>query len=190
LTEIRHINPHVSLGLLDLREFSEKNGIYVKRELERAGTRFLIENLLNDPTVKLSYNEHNKPYLDQRPEHISISHSHDKLAIIINTKEHTGVDIELVRDKVKHIQHKFLNADEQHFADNDIGKLITLWAAKEALYKIYGLREVEFSKHLRIENFKNGQIFGNIELENFKKRYELVTELIDNYRLVYVLHEV
>jgi 4'-phosphopantetheinyl transferase len=190
LIEIRRINDYISLGLLDLREFSEKNRIYVKRELERAGTKFLIENLLNDPSVRLCYNEHNKPYLDQRPEHISISHSHDKLAIIVNTKEHTGVDIELVRDKVKHIQYKFLNSDELLFANNDTGKLITLWAAKEALYKIHGLKEVEFIRNLRIEGFKNGRIFGNIELENFKKRYELATELIDNYRLVYVLHEV
>jgi 4'-phosphopantetheinyl transferase len=42
-------------------------------------------------------------------KHISISHSHDKLAIIVNEKEATGIDIELIRDKVLKIKHKFLS---------------------------------------------------------------------------------
>lgn len=191
MTEIRQINTFIKLGLLDLKRFSVEGGPVAKRELEKSGTRYLIEKLLNTSEFQLRYTPQKKPYLEGRTEHISISHSHDWLAIIMNTRENTGIDIELVRDKVKNVQHKFLNEQEKRFALNDTEKLITIWAAKEALYKVYGLKELEFIQHLSVEEFKNGRLFGNILQGDFKKRFELATELVNgNYRLVYVLNEV
>jgi hypothetical protein len=68
--------------------------------------------------------------------------------------------------------------------------LITLWAAKEALYKVYGLKEVEFIKHLSIEEYSGPEIKGRIEIKNINKSYKLVHEKIDDYKMVYVLHEI
>lgn len=188
--EIREINEHLRLGLLDLAAFSSQEHITVKRDLERAGTLFLLEQLLKKEVFELAYTPENKPYLKNRAEHISISHSHDKLAIILNTKESTGIDIEMIRDKVLNIQHKFLNPTELLFAKNDVDKLLILWAAKEALYKVYGLKEVDFSLHLFIEEFQGSELTGHIALKDFKKKYKLISETIDNYKMVYVLNEV
>lgn len=145
---------------------------------------------MSDESIELAYTETNKPFLKNRNEHISISHSHAKLAIIVNKQESTGIDIELIRDKVKSVQDKFLNEQEIAFAGNDIEKLITLWAAKETLYKIYGLREIEFKQHLFIEPFHSNTIAGKIALNDFTKKYELVKEKIEDYILVYSLNEI
>lgn len=190
MVEIREINEHLRLGLLDLGAFSILEAITVKRDLERAGTMFLLKHLLKNETCELTYTPENKPYLKNRTEHISISHSHDKLTIILNKKEPTGIDIEMMRDKVLNIQHKFLNPAELLFANNDVDKLLTLWAAKEALYKVYGLKEVDFSLHLSVEEFQGSQLTGHIALKDFKKKYKLISETIDNYKMVYVLNEV
>lgn len=189
MLHIREINDHIAIGMLDLRAFALQENIQTKRDIEKAGTRHLLKNLLKNQAFFLAYTAENKPFLEGRTEHISISHSHDKLAIIINTKENTGIDIELIRDKVRNIQQKFLSEQELLFANNEPEKLITLWAAKEAMYKVYGLKEVEFIKHLIVEPFSGNEIEGRIELDTFRKKYKLKAEEIDGYKMVYVLNE-
>lgn len=189
LVEIRVINENISIGLLDLAAFSMQHKLTVKRDLERAGTRYLLAQLLKTGEYDLQYTAENKPFLKGRTEHISISHSHDKLAIILNRKENTGIDIEQIRDKVKNIKSKFLSEPELAFAGDDPDRLITLWAAKEALYKVYGLKEVEFAANLYIEPFTGSEIRGTIKLSHFEKSYCLAGERVDNYKMVYVLHE-
>ncbi|MBX3164533.1 MAG: 4'-phosphopantetheinyl transferase superfamily protein [Bacteroidetes bacterium] len=185
--EIRAINNAISLALLDLEGFAKSQNLQSKREIEKAGTLFLLKKLMNDENVELTYSETNKPFLKHRSEHISISHSHAKLAIIVNRQEPTGIDIELIRDKVKSIQNKFLNENEIDFANNNVETLVTLWAAKETLYKIYGRKKMEFKQHLFVEPFHSSSIIGKIEINGFRKRYELVKEKIDEYILVYMI---
>jgi 4'-phosphopantetheinyl transferase len=175
--------------MLDLRAFALQENIIVKRDIEKAGTRYLLKSLLKNQPFSLAYTPENKPFLEDRDEHISISHSHNKLVVIMNAIENTGIDIELIRDKVVNIQHKFLSEKELSFANNDPEILITLWAAKEAMYKVYGLKEVEFIKHLMVEPFIGDELQGRIEMQGFRKRYKLIGEEIDGYKMVYVLHE-
>lgn len=187
---IRRIEPFITLGILDLKAFSEAEGINVKRDQEKAGALYLLKRLLGDAPFELGYSATNKPFLKGREEHISISHSHDRLAIIVNTQHNTGVDIELIRDKVQGIQHRFLNDRERAFAGNDTETLITLWAAKETLYKVYGLKEVDFRKHLFVDDFHGDRITAHIRMNDLNKSYLLAGERIDNYKLVYPLHEI
>lgn len=186
---IKKISPAITIGVLDLAAFSQSRGLVQKREQERAGSYFLLCQLLKTDKLELGYTDTKKPFLIGRTEHISISHSHDKLAVIINEKESTGIDIELVRDKVLRIQHKFLSDAENIFATNNINKLITIWAAKEAMYKVYGLKELDFRANLFVDDFDAEVIFGRIESDSFKKRYKMICENVDDYKMVYVLNE-
>jgi phosphopantetheinyl transferase len=187
--EVRQINDKISIGLLDLAAFSARESHATMRLAEKAGALYLLKYLLNHEPFELAYSATNKPYLKDRSEHISISHSHDMLAIICNRAENTGIDIELLRDKVQGIQHKFLYETEKAFAHNDTDRLITLWAAKESLYKVYGLKELDFKKHLFVDAFEGPGITGHIRAEHMNKSYRLVAEQTGNYKMVYVLHE-
>lgn len=175
--------------MLDLGEFSNEHPNLIKRQLEKAGSLFVLEKLLQTTDFEIDYSPANKPFLKGRTEHISISHSHNKLAVILNIKENTGIDIELIRDKVLKIKHKFLNEQELLMANDNIDRLITVWAAKETLYKAYGLKELDFIKNLFIEDFDKSVFFGKIDIGSFKKQYKLVSETVDDYKLVYVLNE-
>ncbi len=189
MIDTKKITPFITIGILDMAIFSRSLPDLAKRELEKAATRVLLTQLLGTPVFTLAYHATKKPFLMDRSEHISISHSHDKLAIIINEKENTGIDIELLRDKVIKIRHKFLSGMEMDFAKENIEKLITIWAAKEAMYKIYGLKQLDFRKNLFVEDFEGSVIFGKIDNGDFKKQYRLISEDIDNYKMVYVLNE-
>ena len=67
------------------------------------------------------------------------------------------------------------------------------WAAKETLYKIYGLKEVDFIAHLFVKPFtkhKLGSIIGNINLPEFKESFELNYQILDEYDLVYAFQKI
>lgn len=190
MINVKNIGPDITIGVLDLGLFSKRQPHLQKREQEKAGSYFLLCELLQTNNIDLAYTSTNKPFLAERTEHISISHSHDKLAVIINKVENTGIDIELIRDKVLKVRHKFLTKTEADFAKDDVEKLITIWAAKEAMYKVYGLKEMDFKAHLSVEPFKEDVIFGKINNANFNKSYKLMRETIDDYKMVYVLNEI
>ena len=190
MLNIRRINPSISIGLLDLAAFSARHHLLVKREQEKAGARFLLTELFEGLPQELAYTEHNKPYLPGRAEHISISHSHDKLAVILNRHKSTGIDIELIRDKVLAIKHKFLNDGEAAFAGQDSKRLIAIWAAKEAMYKFHGTKGLDFKTHLAVSDFDGNDIFGKIETQDCNKRFHLIREQVEDYMLVYILDEI
>ena len=192
MISVFNIKEGLVIGLLQLNKFAEVNNLNQKREIETKGKQYLINHLLNKE-IEIQYDENGKPYLLNEYKHISITHSHDKIAIIINDFEKTGIDIELIRDKVLKIKHKFLAESELINAENDPEKLLIYWGAKESLYKIYGLKELDFIKNLYINAFiKNhsGTIVGNINMTNFNKSYELAYLKIEEYMLVYSLKEI
>lgn len=189
MLEIIKITQGLSLGLLDLQAFSAASNIGLKRELEKAGARFVLGSMLAGESFKLGYTPENKPFLENSEWFISISHSHDRLVIALNREEETGVDIELVRDMVLKIRHKFVSEMEMGFTGEDVERLITLWAAKEAMYKYYGLKNLDFKQNLSVEYFDGEFIFGKIETKDYKKRLRLAWQKLGGYMLVYVLNQ-
>lgn len=187
---IRQINPAIRLALLDLKALSERSPGLRQRDLEKKGTEVLLAELFKENKADLRYDANNKPFVANYPGHISISHSHDRLAIIHNLKAKTGIDIELIRDKVKAIQHKFLNAQEQQLANNDTETLVSFWAIKETLYKINGLKGIDFKKNLFIERVDTERVLGRIETQAGSNRFSLIKEKTDNYILVYAEEEI
>lgn len=180
-----NINKSSVLGLFDLRSLSIEN----KREKEAEGARFLLSKLLGEK-VEIAYHDTGKPYLKGRKEEISISHSHDMLALLVDKEKPTGVDIELIRDKVLNITHKFLSDNELlGIANQPIEKVLVYWAAKETLYKIYSKKNVDFKEHLFVHNFEynelGGEINSSICLDNFELDVRLKYLKINEYILVY-----
>lgn len=192
MIQVFNISNHLQYGVLNLAEFSAEFPTNTNREKEIAGKNFLLQHLIGDIT-KLQYDEKGKPYLINDSRYISISHSYDRLVIILNEKEETGIDIELIREKILKIKHKFLKKIELADANDDVEKLLIYWAAKETLYKIYGLKEVDFVHHLYVHPFEkkqNGTITGEIKLLKFHQTFRLNYQLVDNYVLVYAVEKI
>ncbi|MCC6182700.1 MAG: 4'-phosphopantetheinyl transferase superfamily protein [Bacteroidia bacterium] len=192
MIQVFNIKKGLFYGVLNLNDFATCNNISGKRDLERKASMYLLEHLLHKP-VNILYNPNGKPYLKDESVHISISHSYDKLAIIINENEKTGIDIERIRDKVKTIKTKFLSESELIDADDDSEKLMIYWAAKETLFKIHGVEGVEFIKHLFVKPFTKhnlGTLIGQINFSGIVEAYELNYQVFENYVLVYPLEKI
>ncbi|SHM84851.1 4'-phosphopantetheinyl transferase superfamily protein [Polaribacter sp. KT 15] len=104
----------------------------------------------------LMYDEFGKPHLKDG-KYISITHSFTFSGLIISDKLHVGIDIEMQRDKILKIAHKFTPIEEyKTIANHDalVSKLTIVWGAKESLYKIYGKKKLLFLHNIYIEDFK------------------------------------
>lgn len=148
-------------------------------------TRILLNEFFDNPNI--IYNDLGKPHLNNG-WHISISHSNEFVAIIINKNHSCGIDIEKITPKIERIKHKFLN-DEDLEKITSLEHLILYWGAKEALYKYYGKKEVLFIENLFIHNFsENKNTFtGEIKMPKFQKEIAMNWEKVEDLVIVYTL---
>lgn len=179
----------LQIGLLNLKLYaSTPIDNSNKRDIETKGAHYLLNYLLNTQT-DLIYDKNGKPHLANDSRHISISHSYDKLAVIINDHQETGIDIEIIRDKILNIKPKFLVDSELQDAADDVEKLMIYWGAKECLYKIYGIKTLDYKQDLQIQPFikqESGTLNGIIHLNNTVKTFEINYFKIEEYILVYI----
>lgn len=191
MIEIQQINESVKLGIIDLNEFNKTHSLELKRDIEKRGLISLLDALRIN-SEDLIYNENNKPFLASGKPYLSITHSFQYLAVVVNSEKLTGIDMELKRSKIINIQAKFCNNEELQFAENDVDKLTCLWCAKETVYKIKGLKEIRFKDHIKVQPFQKGDalIFASIMESDSWKTYKLALTSKDDYYLTYLLNEV
>ncbi len=165
-----------------------------KRMLHWLSTRVLLRTMLNTADyIDCQMDEHGKPYLVNSDTHISLSHSYDYASVIISKNKKVGVDIELIKMKIKSIKHKFLSDVElaqKQIGDNTNG-LYVCWCAKEAIYKWHGKKGLEFKQHIHIRPFKlkdEGSLQAIVELpEGTRELTVNYFKTTDGYMLGYVV---
>ncbi|MDB5272188.1 MAG: hypothetical protein JWO58_555 [Chitinophagaceae bacterium] len=112
-----------------------------------------------------------QPLLIGNKAHISISHSADFAAILLDVKQKVGIDIEKVSAKVEKVATKYLQDQEKESTHE---RLTLKWCIKEAVYKVSdhenlslkddihiltisdedtGKAEVEVRSHDRVDTF-------------------------------------
>ena len=167
----------------------DQTTIYQTKNTQRLKQWLATRLLLNEffENTNITYDDLGKPHLDN-DWYISISHSNEFVAIILNKENHCGIDVEKITPKVDRIKHKFLNPLDLKIVTS-LKQLTIYWGAKEALYKYYGKKEVLFIEHLFIENFKESVLSfnGRISIPDFKKEIPMSWEKIEDYILVYTL---
>jgi len=165
-----------------------------KRALHWLSTRVLLRTMLNTADyIDCKMDDHGKPYLVNSDTHISLSHSYDYAAVIIGKEKKVGVDIELIKMKIKSIKHKFLSDVElaqKQIGDNTNG-LYVCWCAKEAIYKWHGKKGLEFKRDIHIKPFKlkdEGALTALVELPEGTRELKVnYFKTKDGYMLGYVV---
>jgi 4'-phosphopantetheinyl transferase len=166
-----------------------------QKELQREAVRSLLNNMITG-SYELNYSDKGKPYVYNHSFYLSISHSHEYAAVIINKNEETGIDIQKVTPKIFKIKNKFVN-DKEALCINkstELEELHIIWGAKEALYKYYGEKGVDFRSEMHIAKFnfydKNEGILNARLIRNdINKEFTLKYIVLNNYFLVYILPE-
>ena len=202
----RHVNPEGELGVWRIAEeesyFLERLNLFPKEELwlekikghrrlEWLAGRWLLHLMSGrgDRGACLK-DEFGKPYLENSLYEISISHSRELTSVMASPRL-VGVDIQKLVGKIDRIVHKFMRQVEIESVKSNsrLEHLHVYWGAKEALYKAYGRRQLDFRKHIFVEPFtfdlNIGKCKGFVEKDNYHMDFELYYEQIEEYILVY-----
>jgi phosphopantetheine--protein transferase-like protein len=160
------------------------------RRLEWLAGRYLLHEMSEGKPCQVD--EYGKPFLENSPYHVSISHSGDLASVVMNHKS-VGVDIQKITTKIQRIARKFMRAEEMDSLEKgtELEHLHVYWGAKEALYKAYGKKQLDFREHLHVKPFvyqsHGGQSTAIVTKGDYKNTYEVHYQKIENYILVYVV---
>lgn len=166
------------------------------KRLQHLAGRYLLRFLYPDfPHAEIEIASTRKPFLPNEQYHFSISHCSEYAAAIVSTKARVGIDVEVVTSRVHKIKHKFLHRDEVRFVNAQAAAqqdaiLTLLWSAKEAMYKWYGLGEVDFSDMMRTFPFETGRaglIHGFFMKDTLQQKLDMPFRLWPGLSLVWVV---
>jgi len=123
------------------------------RKKEWLATRALLNELITENHL-IKYHNDGRPYLENCPINISISHSSGYVAILLHETSLPGIDIELLTRQVGRVASRFLSPDElaacSENGQHSNRQLLLHWCAKEVIFKIVPFTEIEFSADIRI----------------------------------------
>jgi len=153
------------------------------RRREWLAGRFLIHRYTGCTSKNLIIDSYGKPKIPNAGE-ISISHSGQYASIYLD-KVPCGVDIQIRKSSISRIQHKYCtDSDLQAFNGLDImDALHLIWCSKEAVYKAYGQKEVDYKRHIRI--YRERQVLkANLTKHDVSITYNLESRMINNLYVV------
>ena len=161
---------------------------------QRLAVRALL-NTLFDEKVYLSHHDNGKPYLENNPVNISISHTEKYVAVILHEEENVGIDLESLDRDFSAVEKKALSEDEIDDLEDDkrSEQLAIYWCAKEAVFKLLSRYNVDFAEQIEIERFR---LRGEGELEatftskkDDEEEFDLEYITFDRHVLVWVVGE-
>jgi 4'-phosphopantetheinyl transferase len=152
----------------------------------------VLMHSMNPEIGRIHYKESGAPWLKE-DYYISMSHSHERAALILNKSCDVGIDIQQVTSKITRIQHKFASNFELDNigSDNRMEKLILLWSAKEAIFKRMKIFGLIFNSEIEVEPFdynNQGVLNSIVKYGNESKSILLKYEILEDYTLVYTFN--
>jgi len=161
------------------------------RQKQWLAYRILIRELLKPDEIPVEYDVSGKPYLAGSDFHISVTHTDDLAAVIISLHGRVGIDIEKIRPRIEKVRDKFISMEEDRLIgkDRELEQLTLAWCAKEALYKLFGIRNLDFRENMLVKiPAQAGMTFIAIICFGGKKHiYRMHSKLIGSYILVYLM---
>ena len=165
------------------------------RRLEWLASRYLI-HLMSGREKRgiLIKDKFGKPHLEGSNFHISLSHS-NRQAAAIAAPFLVGVDLQKIVGKIERIAHKYMRPSEMESLEEStrLAHLHVYWGAKEALYKAYGRKGLDFRTHILVEPFEYdlniAYTKGRVLKDDFDMSFDVYYQLLGDFVLVYALKQ-
>ena len=147
-----------------------------KRRREHLAWRRVVRNELGRGVV-IDYNEVGAPVVDTPNTHISVAHGGERVAVAI-ADERVGVDIENLDRNYERVKSRFMSPTEEALSDMEEWPAM-VWTAKEAIYKLYGKREVDLTEDIHIIGLNTETMTLSAEVRD-TKGIVVEVRIIDN----------
>lgn len=121
------------------------------RRAEHLAWRRIVRRELGIGTT-IEYNDVGAPTVDTPSRYISVAHTKGLIAVAIADRA-VGIDIELLERDFEAVKQRFMSDTEIAIQPQSNLWPAMVWTAKEALYKLYGKREMTLNKDFSIIDF-------------------------------------
>jgi phosphopantetheinyl transferase len=144
--------------------------------LQKLACRATLAELLGNHLVEITYSVYGAPLLENY--HLSFSHTKNFAAVALATIP-VGIDMEELAPRILPLYTRFMSEHEIATSDViNIKNLYYYWCAKEAMYKWYGKKNLDFIEDLKVDKSNKQGIICN------KHIVKLTEFLIDNQLIV------
>ena len=137
---------------------------------QRLAVRALL-NALFEEKVYLSHHDNGKPYLENNPTNISITHTEKYVAVILHDENDCGIDVESLDRDFSAVEKKALS--------------------EEAIFKLLSRYNVDFAEQIEIERFRprgEGELEATfIDKNEDEEEFNLAYMTFDRHVLVWVV---
>lgn len=120
------------------------------KQIEWLASRLALKfccDLMHIPYKGTYRTDTGQPLLIGNNAHISISHSGDFAAILLDSRQKVGIDIEKISSKVEKVATKYLKDEEK---ETNHERLTLKWCIKEAVYKVSDHENLSLKDDIRI----------------------------------------
>ena len=153
-----------------------------RRRREHLAWRRVVRSELGR-NVLIEYNEVGAPVVDTPNTHISVAHGGERVTVAF-ADEPVGVDVESLDRNYDRVKSRYMSPAEEALSEMEEWPAV-VWTAKEAIYKLYGQREVDLTEDIRIMAFDAERMQLNAAV---RERADIVVEaqIIENSVVVSV----
>ena len=130
-----------------------------------------------------------KPHLEDSLFFISISHTVGLSAAMAHPHV-CGIDVQRIVPRITHLAPKFVGTQEreQLIPAEELLQLHLIWSAKEAMYKAYGRRQLDFREHLfvNLKGYRSGlsAATGYVQTGDTRMEFSLDWKVYEDFVLV------
>lgn len=153
------------------------------RRLEILSVRALLNKLI--PDIEITYKD-KKPICNKG--YIAISHSKKYASIIWHLHKKPSIDIEEVNNRIHKIKRRAFSETELQYSKDQTKQLTIMWSAKECIYKLINIPEIDFKNQIEINNIIDDKINCTLKHKNLKENFVLNKEIYDNHIIVWTLN--
>lgn len=171
---------------------------YIKSESlrkQKLAVRALLDVMFEEK-VYLSHHDNGRPYIENCVTNISISHTDNYVAVILNDIEDVGIDIEALSRDFSAVEKKALSEDEIDDLEDDETRnkqLAIYWCAKEAIFKKFSQYNLDFAEQIEVERFhprSEGELEATFtDKDGYQEDIKLEYMLFDGHALVWITGE-
>ena len=173
------------------REYLQINRIKgEERRREFLAARLLLHAMSGrEVRAELVKDDDGKPHLEDSLFFVSISHTVGYSAAIAHPRP-CGIDVQRIVPRIRKLAPRFVGAEEDsRLLDGfRLLQLHLIWAAKEAMYKAYGRRQLDFREQLNVDLSDytpgSGTARGTIQLPGLRQDFHLEYREYESYVLV------
>jgi len=159
---------------------------------EWLGVRLLLKKMTGTEPV-IYYDNYGAPSLQNIDYKISISHTKDYVAVILNKKTYPGVDIEYHSDRAWRLRHRYMTESEMIIFENHADTLqydlaTVCWCGKETTFK--AMRNAAgFLEHLTVSPFEiydEGKFLITENISPRARTYNINYKITENYIITWI----